>query len=100
MKALIVFILILTGVNVAAADIYSVYLIRHAEKDLTDPDTKNPKLRPCGEERADRLAAIFKDVNLQAVYSTDFKRTQSTAKPTAKSKNITVKSYDPSLLSG
>jgi broad specificity phosphatase PhoE len=94
-KALIVLILILTGVNVAADSTYSVYLIRHAEKDLSDPDTKNPKLRQCGEKRALRLATIFKDINLQAVYSTDFKRTQSTAKPTAKSKNITVKSYDP-----
>ena len=95
MKALIVLIFMLTSVSVVADNAYSVYLVRHAEKNLSDPDTKNPTLTQCGEKRAHRLATILKDINLQAVYSTDFKRTQSTAKPTATSKNITVKLYDP-----
>ncbi len=98
MKALIVLILVLTSVNAIADNAYSIYLIRHAEKDLSDPDTKNPKLTQCGEERAHRLATIFKDINLQAVYSTDFKRTQRTAKPTAKSKKIAIESYSPYVL--
>ena len=95
MKALIVLIFIFLGVSVASADAYSIYLIRHAEKDLSDPGNKNPDLRLCGEERADRLATIFRNINLRSVYSTDFKRTQSTAKPTAVSKGLTVKAYDP-----
>ena len=95
MKTSLLLLLTLFCADVAAEDIYSVYLVRHAEKDLTDPDTKDPKLTSCGEERANRLSTIFKDVDLQAVYSTDFKRTQDTAKPTAVSKGLPISLYNP-----
>lgn len=95
MKALIFIILIFSGMEASAEDSYSIFLIRHAEKDLTDPNTKNPILLPCGEDRAARLAVIFKGINLHAVYSSDFKRTQGTAKPTAEAKNLPIHSYTP-----
>lgn len=87
--------IILASSNAIADDAFAVYFVRHADRDLSDPDKENPKLSRCGEKRAQRLATIFKDINLQAVYSTDFKRTQSTATPTAMSKNLSVESYDP-----
>ena len=95
MKIIILLVSIFSYFDVAADETYSVYLVRHAEKDVTDPDNHDPQLRSCGIDRAERLASIFQSVDLKAVYSTDYARTQSTARPTADSKNLAVKTYDP-----
>tara|TARA_R110002072_G_scaffold117281_10_gene248252 strand:- start:1081 stop:1608 length:528 start_codon:yes stop_codon:yes gene_type:complete len=71
------------------------YLIRHAEKDRTNPDEKDPALNDDGLKRAENWAVIFSEIELDAIYSSDFKRTQQTAKPTANSRNFPVNSYDP-----
>ncbi len=70
------------------------YLVRHAEKDYGD----DPILTKQGKERAERLMETLKNVDLAAVYSTDTKRTQSTAKPTAEDHDLKIVSYRPSLL--
>lgn len=70
------------------------YLIRHAEKNRSDMKG-NPELTEKGIQRAENWAKIFKEVDFDAVYSTDFKRTIQTATPTAKSQNLEVKIYDP-----
>ena len=98
MKILTLLVSIFSYSYLAADEIYSVYLVRHAEKDVTDPDNDNPQLRSCGIDRARRLAGIFQSVDLKAVYSTNYARTQNTARPTADSKNIAVQTYDPSKL--
>lgn len=71
------------------------YLIRHAEKDRTNPENQDPELNEEGLKRAEAWANIFSEIELDAIYSTDFLRTQQTAKPIAESKFITVKTYDP-----
>ncbi|MCT4698714.1 SixA phosphatase family protein [Tenacibaculum haliotis] len=71
------------------------YLIRHAEKDRTDKANRNPDLNNTGQERAKKWANYFKDIKLDAVYSTNYNRTMQTAKPTAESKKIEIKKYDP-----
>ena len=71
------------------------YLIRHAEKVRTDKTNKNPNLNKQGLERANRWANYFKDIPLDAVYSTEYNRTTQTAKPTAENKGLQVVSYDP-----
>ncbi|KGL63593.1 SixA phosphatase family protein [Polaribacter sp. Hel1_85] len=71
------------------------YLIRHAEKDRTDKTNRNPNLNEKGLERARKWAAYFKNIDLDAVYSTNYNRTQQTAKPTAESKKLEINSYDP-----
>ncbi len=71
------------------------YLIRHAEKDRTNPDDKDPTINDDGFKRAEKWATIFSEIELDAIYSSDFQRTQQTAKPTADSKNFPVNSYDP-----
>jgi 2,3-bisphosphoglycerate-dependent phosphoglycerate mutase len=71
------------------------YLIRHAEKDRTDTLNKNPNLNKKGQERAKKWANYFKNIDLEAVYSTEYERTMQTAKPTAKSKSLDVQNYDP-----
>ena len=71
------------------------YFIRHAEKDRTDPTNRNPELTEAGHERSRQWAIYFKDIPLDAVYSTDYKRTTYTAVQTAISKGLEVQLYDP-----
>ncbi|MEM6686785.1 MAG: phosphoglycerate mutase family protein [Bacteroidota bacterium] len=71
------------------------YLIRHAEKDRSDKSNKNPDLTEKGKERAAKWAAIFENVPFDAVYSTDYNRTQQTAQPTATAKELSIQSYNP-----
>ena len=95
MKGLLFFATLLLSFQTTASDAYSVYLIRHAEKDLIHEDKKNPPLLMCGLKRAINLTTLFKHIDLKDIYSTNFKRTKSTASPTAKSKDLKVEFYDP-----
>lgn len=72
----------------------TLYFVRHAEKIKTDATDKNPSLTTEGFERASNWARVFNDVNFDLVYSTNFKRTQLTAKPTADRKNLPVTNLD------
>lgn len=71
------------------------YLIRHAEKDRTEKNNKNPNLSDKGLERAKKWAKYFDLIDLDAVYSTNYNRTMQTAKPTADSKYLKIINYDP-----
>lgn len=71
------------------------YLIRHAEKDRTNKINKNPNLNKKGQERVKIWANYFENIDLNAVYSTQYNRTMQTAKPIAESKNLAIKNYDP-----
>lgn len=55
-------------------------IVRHAEK---ANDGEDPNLTPTGVERAKTLSRVLQNVNLSAVYSTDYKRTRQTAMPSA-----------------
>ena len=82
-------------INVAEKENTSVYyFIRHAEKDRSDSTNKNPSLTIQGLERANKWALFFKDKNIAAVYSTNYKRTQQTALPIAKEQNLKIISYN------
>ena len=74
------------------------YFFRHAEKDRTNPTNKNPSLTAQGLERANKWAVFFKDKKIDAIYSTNYKRTQQTALPIAKGQNLEIISYTPKLL--
>ena len=71
------------------------YLIRHAEKDRTDKTNENPNLNEKGSERAKKWAEYFKDIDFDALYSTNYNRTMQTALPTAESNKLNIKNYDP-----
>lgn len=73
------------------------YLIRHAEKDRSTTG-KDPILTEKGLERAANWAKIFTSIKLDQIYSTDFKRTQQTALPTATEKALEIQSYDPDII--
>ena len=76
-------------------DFRKIYLVRHAEK-MKDVD--NPSLSPEGVTRAQSLNKVLKEVQIDAIYSTDYNRTQETATPTADRLGLTIKSYDPRQL--
>jgi broad specificity phosphatase PhoE len=71
------------------------YFIRHAEK---VDNSKNPDLSETGLERAKLWNEIFSEINLHAIYSTDFNRTLQTAAPTATGKNIAIIKYNPKTI--
>jgi len=71
------------------------YLIRHAEKNREDSKNRNPELTEKGQERAERWAQVFKNIPLDAIYTTNYKRTISTALPTAEAKDLELIYYKP-----
>ncbi len=85
--------------NIQQADVdvavSTFYLIRHAEKDRSNPDDIDPELNQKGLGRAMHWAEILADVDLDMIYSTDFQRTTMTAAPISVKKDITVTYYDP-----
>lgn len=73
---------------------FTIYLVRHAEKVLSKDNPRNPALTPCGEQRAASLEVFLSQVQLDAVYSSDFTRTRHTAKPVAENRNMEIRLYD------
>ncbi len=59
----------------------TVVFTRHAEKGPTPP--KNPPLTEAGKKRAETLASMLADSGVDAIYVTEFQRTQLTAAPLA-----------------
>lgn len=71
------------------------YFIRHAEKDRSNPEDKDPALTEEGKERAEKWVEVFRDIPLDLVYSSDYKRTRQTSAPVAEDHNLEVEIYDP-----
>ena len=79
-------------------DIFTIYLVRHAEKGVSESDPGNPPLSQCGELRAENLALILNEIHIYRIYSTNYIRTIETAKPISESKSIEIENYDPRKL--
>src|SRR3989442_14262446 len=60
----------------------TLILIRHAEK-IIDPNNPDVDLNADGQERAQELVRMFADSGINAIYATQYKRTQETVKPLA-----------------
>lgn len=98
-KYLFLFVFLISiNITQAQEDVTTYYFIRHAEKDRSDPTNKNPELTAKGIHRAQQWAFILEDINIDAVYSTDYNRTLQTAMPTAQSRDLEVLKYDPHTL--
>ncbi len=78
------------GSQVVMAQDFSVFVVRHAEKTV---ETSNPSLSEKGVIRAKVLAEMLSKSNLEAVYSTPFKRTEQTVAPLASALNLSVQNY-------
>ena len=79
----------------------TLIFVRHAEK--VDDGTRDPALSPEGEVRAillrDILSSEYEEIN--AIFSTPYKRTQFTAKPSSEYYEVDVEEYglkDPKAL--
>lgn len=70
----------------------NLFLVRHAEKKKSE--SADPELTKEGLMRAEDLSRFFEHINLDAVYSTNYQRTMSTAKPTAASKQLEILTYE------
>ncbi|MCC2544999.1 histidine phosphatase family protein [Hymenobacter sp. BT175] len=71
-----------------------VYLVRHAEKDLT-PGLADPLLTPAGEQRALALRDTLRRAAVHAILTTDTRRTKATVTPLAEARKLTPEIYDP-----
>ena len=81
-----------------ANGLFSIYLVRHAEKDAGPGAPDDPALSVCGKLRAQALATTLSGIDLKTVYSTPYVRTLDTAAPTAGSHQLEIQEYDPSAL--
>jgi phosphohistidine phosphatase SixA len=86
MKALALSLLLFVSVSIAWAQPV-VVIVRHGEK--ATEGGNDPDLSSAGRARADALARILKDSGITAIFTTEFKRTQETAAPTATSTHVT-----------
>jgi broad specificity phosphatase PhoE len=73
-------------------------VVRHAEK--AGDGSNDPSLSTAGEERAEALAGTLGSSPLRAVYATAYRRTQSTAAPSARSHSLPVTTYDARMPAG
>ncbi len=71
------------------------YFIRHAEKNRSDVNDKNPHLIQEGILRAAKWSLVLEHVKFDAVYSTDYNRTKETAQPIAEKNGLEITIYDP-----
>jgi broad specificity phosphatase PhoE len=73
-------ILMIAGLS-PMASAATIILVRHAERN--GGMAADVLLSPRGEERARQLARALQDANIRAIYTTEVRRTQQTAEPTA-----------------
>ncbi len=94
MKKLILTTLLLTFAIIVFAQTQTTFLlVRHAEKAIDG--TNNPPLSEAGLQRANNLAALLANQDIDALYSTPFVRTEATLTPIGRDKGMEVKNYDP-----
>jgi len=85
--SMLVLLVFSTICPVMAADTV-IIVVRHAEKASDDP--KDPSLSEQGKARANKLASVLKDSRLEAVFTTQFKRTQLTGQVAATQNGLQV----------
>jgi broad specificity phosphatase PhoE len=71
----------------------TVILVRHTEKNV-EPGNPDPDLSPAGQARAQELARMFGDSGINAIYATQYKRTQESVKPLADRLGLPVNRID------
>jgi len=70
----------------------TVYLVRHAEKITTNPQDQDPGLTPAGFKRAEDLKQFLNHEEIDAFFTTPYKRNQMTISPVAQGRKVQI--YD------
>lgn len=87
-----------TSEGVKGAEVTTYYFIRHAEKDTLNPDNEDPDLTEVGIRRAEQWAEVFRDVEFDLIFSSNYKRTLNTAKPIANSQDKKIDFFNTEKL--
>jgi len=99
MKANLFRFLLLTYLTIVSTGLLAqdlpvrIFLMRHAEKAVDG--TKDPELSQKGKEMASTLDSLLKEVKVNAVFSTPYKRTKMTANGVAARNAVNIRDYDP-----
>lgn len=72
----------------------TIYIVRHAEKDTSDPKDQDPELNAEGRDRAIALAQKLKNEKLDGVFSTKFKRCNQTLTQAALNNDLEIQIYE------
>jgi 2,3-bisphosphoglycerate-dependent phosphoglycerate mutase len=70
-----------------------IILVRHAEKDRSNPRDANPDLTAAGRQRARALQRVLRARHVNAIITTHLKRAVLTAQPSAESFHVTPEVY-------
>ena len=98
-KLLFVFLILFTAVSTTWAQATTVYIVRHAEKDMADGNVKDPRLTPEGLKRSFDLSTKLESEEISAIFSTNYIRTIQTAEPLSKRIKKKIQIYDPTIVS-
>ncbi|MGZ8545548.1 MAG: SixA phosphatase family protein [Flavisolibacter sp.] len=88
------YLLLLFVVFFTSCSTTTFFVVRHAEKE-TNTMTSDVALSETGKQRAETLKELLKDQKIGTVYSTNYIRTKTTAKPLAEAVGVTIQVYDP-----
>ena len=97
MKKLFILFIFFTF-DLSSQDCSEFFLIRHAEKDRTDAENKNPNLNEKGKLRALKWVEVFKNIEFDKIYSTNYYRTLETVMPISKKIKKKILIYNPSKI--
>jgi phosphohistidine phosphatase SixA len=99
-KPLVLTLLFLVHTAQAATAQEAIYLVRHAERADSSPDSA---LSADGEARAIRLARWLETASITHIYTTDLRRTIQTAMPFAATNHLSAQqspASDPKAIAG
>lgn len=80
--------------GIALPNTTTIYIVRHAEKDISDPKNQNPELNEDGKLRAIALSEKLINQKIDVVFSSKFKRTKQTGQAVADHNGILIQEYD------
>lgn len=89
-----IFLFLLLFISLTASS-QTYYIVRHAEKAQPLPagPSDDPPLSRKGEQRAQHLKELLENKNIKYIFSTNYIRTLSTAKPLSQAIHVAVKTY-------
>ena len=97
MKHLTILFFLILSISLTS-DGQTYYIVRHAEKVVTDSASmmnSDPPLSAEGKKRATALRDFLRKKQIAYIYSTNTIRTRSTAEPLSKAINIPIQTYGP-----